>query len=76
MSCPKCGEPNPTTDHACPVWQFLGPDYTQSKTPYSCPVCNGRGHVGCGFYDGVSTSTANEKCRSCNGTGVLWGRND
>ena len=46
---------------------------------YKCPVCGGRGFVPCGFYlsqtyDGssVTTSTATEVCRSCQGRGVLF----
>lgn len=46
--------------------------------PYKCPVCNGKGFVPTGFYNSlsdyyISTSTAGEKCRSCNGTGITWG---
>ncbi len=42
--------------------------------PHRCPICSGRGLVPCGFYNGVSDtfSTSPEKCRSCNGGGVLW----
>jgi len=44
--------------------------------PYTCPVCQGRGLVPIGFYnpgnETLSSSTMPERCRSCNGTGVLW----
>lgn len=47
--------------------------------PYCCPVCNGRGAVPHGFYDGGSqwaTTTVawppKEVCRSCSGTGIVW----
>jgi len=73
MNCPICGELDPIPGHVCPVWEFLGPNYIPDKKPYTCPVCNGKGEVGCGFYTGASIGTANEKCRSCNGTGILWG---
>ena len=48
-----------------------------NKKPYVCPVCFGRGFVAGGFYSStgstwVSSTTAPETCRSCNGTGVLW----
>jgi rubrerythrin len=50
----------------------------QNKIPYRCPVCWGNGIVPNGFY--LSTSGQNlvsdaapEKCRSCNGTGIVWG---
>jgi len=41
-----------------------------------CPVCNGNGLVGEGFYNQVSgqwstTNTNFEKCRSCNGKGHI-----
>jgi hypothetical protein len=50
--------------------------------PYCCPVCCGRGFVPHGFYrmipTGVyspsSTSAMPERCRSCSGSGVVWGR--
>lgn len=42
------------------------------KRPWRCPVCEGRGSVPAGFYtNGISTSTSNEKCRSCE-DGVIW----
>lgn len=48
--------------------------------PFKCPVCGGCGTVPFGFYrngvtdsSGSSTSTEPEKCKSCGGTGVLWG---
>jgi len=47
---------------------------------YTCPVCNGRGLVPNGFYTAIgvqyysSSSTTPEKCKSCNGTGVVHDR--
>lgn len=43
--------------------------------PYACPVCGGRGVVPPGFYTlpGSTSSFSSETCRSCQGTGVLWG---
>jgi len=47
--------------------------------PYRCPVCDGRGLVPNGFYRSVgvsdwgSSSVSPEKCKSCDGTGVVWG---
>ena len=51
---------------------------TIKKQPYVCPVCHGKGIVPNGFYNStgnvwVVSTTAPEKCRSCNGTGVVWG---
>ncbi|MFP4019102.1 MAG: hypothetical protein ACLFUH_07620 [Bacteroidales bacterium] len=48
------------------------------SAPHACPVCGGNGLVLPGFYsqnpgDWMSVTNAHEKCRSCNGTGVLWG---
>ncbi len=42
--------------------------------PFKCPVCEGCGLVPCGFYSGLrnSTSVTPEKCKTCNGTGVIW----
>lgn len=50
--------------------------------PYKCPICNGTGTVPNGFYnqnlDGwyTSTTTRDETCRSCNGTGIVWERDE
>lgn len=51
--------------------------------PHVCPVCGGRGFVPNGFYSTTnpygnyqSTSTGAEICRACQGTGVLWGKED
>jgi len=49
------------------------------SVPYTCPVCFGRGIVDNGFYNcigqyGISTSTSPETCRSCGGTGIVWGK--
>lgn len=48
------------------------------KQPYTCSVCLGRGIVPSGFYTStgntwVTTATSPEQCKSCNGTGVVWG---
>lgn len=48
-----------------------------TKKPFTCPVCMGRGFVSGGFYSStgnswVTTTTAPEECRSCKGTGVVW----
>lgn len=48
------------------------------KKPYRCPVCNGSGLAPNGFYNQTSghwltTSFTPETCRSCNGTGIVWG---
>ena len=42
--------------------------------PYTCPVCQGRGFVLCGFYAsaGLTSSVIPEQCRSCNGAGIVW----
>ena len=51
--------------------------YFPNPIPYRCPVCNGNGNVPNGFYNQVSghwsvTDITPEKCRSCNGTGIVW----
>jgi len=46
-------------------------------TPHICPVCSGNGLVSGGFYNQTSgnwsSANATEKCRSCMGTGIIWG---
>ena len=43
---------------------------------YKCPVCEGKRVVLCGFYSTgysySSTNTAPEKCKTCNGNGIVW----
>ena len=45
--------------------------------PYTCPICGGKGKVQNGFYSvmgyGSTTNASPENCRSCNGTGIVWG---
>ena len=49
-----------------------------NPTPFCCPVCGGNGLVSRGFYNQTSgywstgSVTPFEKCRSCDGTGVVW----
>lgn len=55
-----------------PTWKV------SPSSPHKCPVCSGRGTVPAGFYmahnnEFTSSGTAPEKCRSCLGTGVIWG---
>ncbi len=52
--------------------------YQELKTPFTCPVCSGNGKVQNGFYNTVTglvstTDATLEQCRSCNGTGIVWG---
>lgn len=48
-------------------------------TPHKCPICCGTGVVPIGYYSGyrssLSSTTAGttEPCRSCTGTGIVWG---
>jgi len=46
--------------------------------PHQCPVCGGNGLVPAGFYDRTTptwstSNTGPETCRSCNGTGIVYG---
>lgn len=49
------------------------------KACVTCPVCLGRGLVVEGFYlvyemtdYFTTTGTATERCRSCDGKGIVW----
>ena len=49
-----------------------------NKQPFLCPVCLGSQVVTNGFYGQTSgvwstASTDNEQCRTCAGTGIVWG---
>lgn len=45
------------------------------KQPFRCPVCNGGGTVPAGIYNRFCSTSYNteETCRTCNGTGIVWG---
>lgn len=47
------------------------------KVPFGCPVCGGTGEKHKGFYKTPSgaawTDNFYEPCRSCLGTGLVWG---
>ncbi len=44
------------------------------RVPYRCPVCVGAGFVNRALYEGAaSTAASNLTCRSCLGTGLVWG---
>jgi len=49
----------------------------KNKKPYRCPVCAGAGTVARAMYDGglssLSTDASRASCKSCAGSGVLWG---
>ena len=58
---------NPTT------WHYTGYNH---KSVHCCPVCGGNGQVQNGFYNHtgntwVTSTTAPEQCRSCNGKGYI-----
>ena len=54
------------------------PPVSKSLASHLCPVCNGNGLVPNGFYMQTSShwstsSITPETCRSCGGTGIVWG---
>ena len=61
------------------LWQWNPVQYWPAPAvhPHKCPVCDGRGVVDMGFYDGTKPDLApgavvpKEKCRSCF-NGVVW----
>ena len=70
-SCLKCGRS--WNDHGV-VCMF---DALVEIKPHTCPVCYGNGKVSNGFYNSTSghwstTDVTPEKCRSCDGSGVIW----
>lgn len=60
------------------VWPAQPPPRPTS-VPHQCPICLGKGLLPHGFYAVTiggttdSGSTEPEKCRSCCGSGLLWG---
>jgi hypothetical protein len=52
--------------HACPTLTVT------PRTPYKCPVCEGRGRVDRSFYGDTMNASKYLVCQSCHGTGVVW----
>jgi hypothetical protein len=54
-------------------WFTVAPKYS---TPHMCPICKGTMKVPAGFYNSTSgfstTNAADEPCRQCGATGILW----
>jgi hypothetical protein len=74
---PKTIQTMKQTSELSPQEVFVAEARWCPRQPYVCPVCNGNGLRPPGFYSQVSgiwtdSSTALEKCRSCDGTGVVW----
>lgn len=75
-SCLMAGEV--PADSMCSACGAIGPSPPKPiryPFPHCCPVCGGRGQVQIGFYmsSAVGYETGHESCRSCSGTGILWG---
>jgi DnaJ-class molecular chaperone len=68
--CPSCGA---WGLHACtgPRAVYTPPVFPPPRAPVLCPVCHGKLTVEAGFYMDGGTLTAREKCRTCNGRGVV-----
>jgi DnaJ-class molecular chaperone len=47
--------------------------YSISLKPHVCPICDGRGYVPSSFYYTSNTSVNTVTCKTCNGTGIVWG---
>ena len=49
------------------------------RKPHICPVCGGKGLVPHDYYrvernwDSTTTNIIPETCRTCEGTGIVWG---
>lgn len=55
-----------------------GNQAARARRPYVCPVCRGNGLVPNGWYartngNWSAADTTSERCRSCLGTGLIWG---
>ena len=73
----KMNKENKTLDKQQNGNDFIA-DVSKSLAPHRCPVCNGNGLVPNGFYMQTSghlstSSITPETCRSCGGTGIVWG---
>ena len=72
-NCTKCGmEGGAWVTHICPPLPVSYPPMQiAARPPALCPVCQGKQTVSAGFYMDGGTSAAREKCRTCNGKGVV-----
>lgn len=71
-------QPNKDRTTTPPQGDDVSHDVRKSLTPHVCPVCCGNGIVPNGFYNQtsgtwLSSDATPDTCRSCGGTGVLWG---
>jgi len=63
--------------HGMPITTEIDKRVNLNK-PYKCPVCEGNGLVQTGFYYSrymldTIVPTTSECCRTCGGTGIVWG---
>src|SRR5438876_39410 len=64
-------------NYSSATWLPIGPGPVPDKPmtggmkPYCCPVCHGRRTVPNCFY-GQTPGTAEQPCKSCTGTGIVW----
>lgn len=63
-----CPRHSPNLGNVAPLWW--------GRRPFECPICKGRQTVPAGFYTlgQYGPLVAGEPCRTCDGSGVLWGR--
>jgi DnaJ-class molecular chaperone len=52
---------------------------SNDSTPHRCPICYGKGKVPYEFYsmrgqEQWTTDAIPQKCRSCNGTGIVFNK--
>lgn len=75
MTEPFCEECRKLTSDRCARHSVTVTYYGQGQSPHCCPVCGGRGWVMPGFYNPwglLGSNVADETCRTCSGSGVLW----
>jgi len=74
--CCVCHEETEFTMHVCPgCFGNLRGGRETVRAPRCCPVCHGSGLVPAALYIGesITGSVGKMPCRSCGGTGVIWG---
>jgi len=71
-----CGEDEWESFKLEPVEEYK---ITARVRPYKCPVCDGAGlvsrppHIAGDVYEWPDSQTGPYPCKSCSGTGILWG---
>jgi hypothetical protein len=78
LQCEWCGYKTNSLINGLCSYCFRMSSNKNGKQPHVCPICRGIGKVPRGYYcrslsDTFVSTGGEEECRSCKGTGIVWG---